>query len=141
RAHLPRPAGGIGSLSLRAARGRGAAAARLRGDQMGVAARSPGVAVLRSGHSAPHAAGRRGAPVITASFRHIGGIGPLRERQLWLSGVRSWAEVPAEGDILSPRLDEKLRAGVAASVRRRSEEHTSELQSPYDLVCRLLLEK
>src|SRR5207248_9581475 len=25
--------------------------------------------------------------------------------------------------------------------RRRSEEHTSELQSPYDLVCRLLLEK
>src|SRR5207248_10776441 len=30
----------------------------------------------------------------------------------------------------------------AATVRRfRSEEHTSELQSPYDLVCRLLLEK
>src|SRR5438094_7674810 len=27
------------------------------------------------------------------------------------------------------------------SVPRRSEEHTSELQSPYDLVCRLLLEK
>src|SRR5437867_8416785 len=26
-------------------------------------------------------------------------------------------------------------------LRRRSEEHTSELQSPYDLVCRLLLEK
>src|SRR5437867_8251087 len=26
-------------------------------------------------------------------------------------------------------------------VGRRSEEHTSELQSPYDLVCRLLLEK
>src|SRR5438094_7516899 len=27
------------------------------------------------------------------------------------------------------------------SVDQRSEEHTSELQSPYDLVCRLLLEK
>src|SRR5437867_4765308 len=27
------------------------------------------------------------------------------------------------------------------SATRRSEEHTSELQSPYDLVCRLLLEK
>src|SRR5207248_9085052 len=27
------------------------------------------------------------------------------------------------------------------SPRARSEEHTSELQSPYDLVCRLLLEK
>src|SRR5207248_7853182 len=30
--------------------------------------------------------------------------------------------------------------GLAAS-QARSEEHTSELQSPYDLVCRLLLEK
>src|SRR5207248_5265316 len=29
----------------------------------------------------------------------------------------------------------------ARGLRRRSEEHTSELQSPYDLVCRLLLEK
>src|SRR5207248_9222732 len=28
-----------------------------------------------------------------------------------------------------------------ASLVERSEEHTSELQSPYDLVCRLLLEK
>src|SRR5207248_11365700 len=27
------------------------------------------------------------------------------------------------------------------AILRRSEEHTSELQSPYDLVCRLLLEK
>src|SRR5437867_9908601 len=38
-------------------------------------------------------------------------------------------------------------AGPCADVARwsifsnRSEEHTSELQSPYDLVCRLLLEK
>src|SRR5207248_5273927 len=33
--------------------------------------------------------------------------------------------------------------GLAATARtcKRSEEHTSELQSPYDLVCRLLLEK
>src|SRR5438094_5084757 len=30
---------------------------------------------------------------------------------------------------------------VAQDVVARSEEHTSELQSPYDLVCRLLLEK
>src|SRR5207248_10270522 len=28
-----------------------------------------------------------------------------------------------------------------AKIHPRSEEHTSELQSPYDLVCRLLLEK
>src|SRR5438094_6857776 len=32
-------------------------------------------------------------------------------------------------------------AGVSAERFERSEEHTSELQSPYDLVCRLLLEK
>src|SRR3989454_6556469 len=30
---------------------------------------------------------------------------------------------------------------VSAGVRQRSEEHTSELQSPCNLVCRLLLEK
>src|SRR5437867_5450487 len=34
-----------------------------------------------------------------------------------------------------------LRLRKEARLRRRSEEHTSELQSPYDLVCRLLLEK
>src|SRR5437773_3937362 len=32
-------------------------------------------------------------------------------------------------------------AALARSQRRRSEEHTSELQSHHDLVCRLLLEK
>src|SRR5437867_5500616 len=32
-------------------------------------------------------------------------------------------------------------AGPGRRNRDRSEEHTSELQSPYDLVCRLLLEK
>src|SRR5256885_12049209 len=31
--------------------------------------------------------------------------------------------------------------GLAAPANRRSEEHTSELQSPCNLVCRLLLEK
>src|SRR5437867_4831966 len=31
--------------------------------------------------------------------------------------------------------------GGSSSGMARSEEHTSELQSPYDLVCRLLLEK
>src|SRR5438094_6426941 len=33
------------------------------------------------------------------------------------------------------------RALRRAVIRARSEEHTSELQSPYDLVCRLLLGK
>src|SRR2546426_7284356 len=34
-----------------------------------------------------------------------------------------------------------LRRLVGGDLRRRSEEHTSELQSPCNLVCRLLLEK
>src|SRR5207248_4209663 len=38
------------------------------------------------------------------------------------------------------RRDGKL-AALRQGQGRRSEEHTSELQSPYDLVCRLLLEK
>src|SRR5207248_11705689 len=33
------------------------------------------------------------------------------------------------------------RGRYAEAIKVRSEEHTSELQSPYDLVCRLLLEK
>src|SRR5207248_11740010 len=37
--------------------------------------------------------------------------------------------------------DPLLHAGDPAPQRLRSEEHTSELQSPYDLVCRPLLEK
>src|SRR5256885_6702608 len=42
----------------------------------------------------------------------------------------------------SPRSKDRLqgRRGQQA-LRRRSEEHTSELQSPCNLVCRLLLEK
>src|SRR5437867_5817036 len=35
----------------------------------------------------------------------------------------------------------RARPGTPDRTRMRSEEHTSELQSPYDLVCRLLLEK
>src|SRR5207248_9316214 len=40
-------------------------------------------------------------------------------------------------DAVEPRAHVDRHAGL----RDRSEEHTSELQSPYDLVCRLLLEK
>src|SRR5437867_10146472 len=50
---------------------------------------------------------------------------------------------------LHPDLDGDRRAqrrhlralGLRERASARSEEHTSELQSPYDLVCRLLLEK
>src|SRR5699024_11977277 len=41
----------------------------------------------------------------------------------------------------SRHLNEKIAATHVASGTDRSEEHTSELQSRFDLVCRLLLEK
>src|SRR5438094_7871200 len=61
---------------------------------------------------------------------------------------RSW--VDEQRDKLRLSIREWLAAEPAPTVallcrhfaiRARSEEHTSELQSPYDLVCRLLLEK
>src|SRR5207248_6203320 len=52
------------------------------------------------------------------------------------------------GELIDPPLEvvhvrRRLLVGRdrLAHLLRRSEEHTSELQSPYDLVCRLLLEK
>src|SRR5207248_8419892 len=45
------------------------------------------------------------------------------------------------GDSLAKlKAETDLGQDVEGSIKR-SEEHTSELQSPYDLVCRLLLEK
>src|SRR5258708_24512917 len=44
----------------------------------------------------------------------------------------------------APSICERIRSGLTAkpqSIAVRSEEHTSELQSPDHLVCRLLLEK
>src|SRR5690349_23975612 len=46
-----------------------------------------------------------------------------------------------EIDLHGAMLRETERAARALLERRRSEEHTSELQSRRDLVCRLLLEK
>src|SRR5256885_3846424 len=41
----------------------------------------------------------------------------------------------------SVQVTRRLRAMLDSLMRGRSEEHTSELQSPCNLVCRLLLEK
>src|SRR2546428_7281550 len=53
------------------------------------------------------------------------------------------AQLPHDFDGLrDARRADRLAAGLQAARRnRRSEEHTSELQSRSDLVCRLLLEK
>src|SRR5256885_5453000 len=43
--------------------------------------------------------------------------------------------------VLNPLSQEQWKLGSRSSPLIRSEEHTSELQSPCNLVCRLLLEK
>src|SRR5438874_9455208 len=48
---------------------------------------------------------------------------------------------PNPGELLRPGQFVKVRAVVDLKKDARSEEHTSELQSRRDLVCRLLLEK
>src|SRR5207248_6783365 len=59
------------------------------------------------------------------------------------------ARLQRRGAVALPQAEQAAPARGAAPAEgggdgqpaRRSEEHTSELQSPYDLVCRLLLEK
>src|SRR2546426_7380107 len=61
-----------------------------------------------------------------------GGAGPRRIRGRFELG---------QGDPLAPGQGSEGRRGPeSADLARRSEEHTSELQSPCNLVCRLLLE-
>src|SRR2546427_1068787 len=55
-----------------------------------------------------------------------------------IGGALAVEPAPAERRVL--RLD-RLPPGAAAGRAQRSEEHTSELQSQSNLVCRLLLEK
>src|SRR5256885_5544071 len=67
-------------------------------------------------------------------------------RDYKVTGVQTCA-LPISGQPVSCGLRAALRPGRSArrcrwrSACRRSEEHTSELQSPCNLVCRLLLEK
>src|SRR2546426_1360352 len=56
-----------------------------------------------------------------------------------------WAEVTGIGHAIGQEVDPREVLGTRAPADEftepRSEEHTSELQSPCNLVCRLLLEK
>src|SRR2546426_6951760 len=61
-----------------------------------------------------------------------------------LAGLRSGdriVSIDGEPVVGWSGLQEKIRAHGGQPVTMRSEEHTSELQSPCNLVCRLLLEK
>src|SRR5437867_10264081 len=73
----------------------------------------------------------------TTLFRSLG-VDPGADRFEQAPAVLQPVRVAEDAGPRPPRLhgDAEPAAGVV-----RSEEHTSELQSPYDLVCRLLLEK
>ena len=51
--------------------------------------------------------------MLESTFRVLPGIGPSREKELWAKGYVRWGDLPAEGAILSPRIDDRLRASVA----------------------------
>src|SRR2546426_5501286 len=54
---------------------------------------------------------------------------------------RCWTAITCVRQRLGPLAPRGSAKQCAARSQRRSEEHTSELQSPCNLVCRLLLEK
>src|SRR5690349_22513423 len=68
----------------------------------------------------------------TTLFRSCSALGPPRATDSECSVARS---------IIVRTAGSVLPEGMRADTKRRSEEHTSELQSRRDLVCRLLLEK
>src|SRR5207302_2820000 len=71
--------------------------------------------------------------VFVGSVRHL-----VKEERNQLTIEAMSTEAVTTSEIEGEILD---RASVQSSLRKRSEEHTSELQSRENLVCRLLLEK
>src|SRR5437867_10450133 len=75
-------------------------------------------------------------PLQLAPLEHLEGVGRPRDPE---GDPAIRADVETAGG-LDVALAADLEAGHLHPVLVRSEEHTSELQSPYDLVCRLLVE-
>src|SRR5438034_7200779 len=75
----------------------------------------------------------------TTLFRSVSGI-PTLAVSASLTGSLARPQLAVSSN-LDRALAERLRAVAGAELAVRSEEHTSELQSHSDLVCRLLLEK
>src|SRR5207248_541594 len=137
-AYLPAGATMPLTLSIRP----GTAAFRVEGPAPSVAFRRD--ALLRE-HRESGAASTLDASGSLAFWRAIGEVAPLSalgERAAWRISV-----APARGAAIGEAVARSLDAvwyldwGGGLLWLARSEEHTSELQSPYDLVCRLLLEK
>src|SRR5438034_10809453 len=65
---------------------------------------------------------------------------PTRRSSDLYNGARFFGITAPMTDV-GKRIDDMDRVGIDVEVISRSEEHTSELQSHSDIVCRLLLEK
>src|SRR6266446_5650123 len=80
--------------------------------------------------------------LIETSLKSVGPDEPDAKnlwRVHWFNGADRRTRVPLPGYIVLPEALTGVKAPIV--VLLRSEEHTSELQSPCNLVCRLLLEK
>src|SRR5699024_12144293 len=74
------------------------------------------------------------------SLRQSCGIGSLRNNRIGKAAVLG--KKCAKGALSALSLEEHpFSCCSRRTIQKRSEEHTSELQSRFDLVCRLLLEK
>src|SRR5689334_24382799 len=76
------------------------------------------------------------------SFHRLVLIGDFTRRYHVPQGVKIPAEIAGELDLLRQPVEEIFPGEDRIPIEaNRSEEHTSELQSQFHLVCRLLLEK
>src|SRR5436190_2500504 len=77
----------------------------------------------------------------TTLFRSFAGSGVRRNIAVLNGHITSGGSVSGGTFVAGPGFNGGINWPSNAAIFRRSEEHTSELQSHSDLVCRLLLEK
>src|SRR2546426_1904959 len=86
-------------------------------------------------------ASRRSSTVIScATFDKSGPVDSPRPPTMWQVAHCPWPKKNCSPATASPGTV-RSAADTFSECTKRSEEHTSELQSPCNLVCRLLLEK
>src|SRR5699024_11457990 len=80
--------------------------------------------------------------VFTLSSTHLSWLySYLKELYPHIQFIDSANEIINKANIYTSKGTGTIKALVTTNEKYRSEEHTSELQSRFDLVCRLLLEK